>query len=188
MLIDIAGMRDKWVESEKNIKGVFERYRDICKNTHLKPILFFNEADALFGKRMESAESTVDKMNNAMQNIILQEIENLDDILIATTNLTGTLDQAFERRFLFKVEFRKPSVAVKAKIWKSMFKGALSDPDILNLISEYDFSGGEIENIARKRSIDYILEGEDIRIDKLRQYCNEERLAGSQRKSIGFNK
>lgn len=189
MQIDIAGMRDKWVgESERNIQGVFERYRNICKNCQLKPILFFNEADALFGKRMESAEGSADKMNNAMQNIILQEIEKLDGILIATTNLTGALDKAFERRFLFKVEFRKPTVDVKAKIWKSMFKGNLSDQDILRLASEYDFSGGEIENIARKRSIDYILEGEEIRMDKLRQYCNEERLAGLTRKSIGFSK
>ena len=189
MQIDIAGMRDKWVgESEKNIKEVFERYRNICKDNPLKPILFFNEADALFGKRMESAQYSADKMNNAMQNIILQEMENLDGILIATTNLTGTLDKAFERRFLFKVEFRKPTVEVKAKIWKSMFKGSLSDQDIWKLASEYDFTGGEIENIARKRSIDYILEGEEIRIDKLRQYCNEERLACSSRNSIGFNK
>lgn len=187
--IDIAGMRDKWVgESEKNIKEVFVRYKDICADAKLKPILFFNEADALFGKRMESAESSVDKMNNAMQNIILQEIENLDGILIATTNLTGTLDKAFERRFLFKVEFHKPSVVVKARIWKSMFKDTLTDKDVMTLASEYDFCGGEIENIARKRSIHYILEGEELRKDRLLEYCNEERLAGSSRKSIGFSK
>ena len=188
MHIDIAGMRDKWVgETEKNIQGVFERYRDICQNSKVKPILFFNEADALFGKRMETAEHSVDKMNNAMQNIILQEMENLDGILIATTNLTGSLDKAFERRFLFKIEFKKPVVEVKAKIWNSMFKGRLSDENIMQLAKEYDFAGGEIENIARKRTIDYILEGEELKFEKLCQYCDEERLNGNSHKCIGFN-
>ena len=188
MHIDIAGMRDKWVgETEKNIQGVFERYRDICQNSKVKPILFFNEADALFGKRMENAEHSVDKMNNAMQNIILQEMENLDGILIATTNLTGSLDKAFERRFLFKIEFKKPVFDVKVKIWDSMFKGRLSYENIMQLAKEYDFAGGEIENIARKRTIDYILEGEELKFEKLRQYCDEEKLNGNSHKSVGFN-
>ena len=188
MHIDIAGMRDKWVgETEKNIQGVFERYRDACQNSKVKPILFFNEADALFGKRIESVEQSVDKMNNAMQNIILQEMENLDGILIATTNLTGSLDKAFERRFLFKVEFKKPVLDVKAKIWDYMFKGKLSNEDIMVLAKEYDFAGGEIENIARKQTIDYILEGEELKFDKLRQYCDEERLNSNSHKCVGFN-
>lgn len=102
MQIDIAGMRDKWVgETEKNIKKVFEKYSSICHNESVKPILLFNEADALFGKRKDNVEGSVDKMNNSMQNIILQEMENLDGILVATTNLAASLDSAFERRFLF---------------------------------------------------------------------------------------
>ena len=187
MQIDIAGMRDKWVgESEKNIKAVFERYRDICEKSKVKPILFFNEADALFGKRMEAAEQSVDKMNNAMQNIILQEIENLDGILIATTNLTGLLDKAFERRFLFKVEFHKPAPDVKARIWRAMFKDQLTEQQAMELAEEFDFSGGEIENVARKSSIDYILEGEPLTMPRLRQYCREERLASRSAPRIGF--
>ena len=93
-------MRNKYVgESEKNIKAVFQRYREICKQSEVMPILFFNEADALINKRTENIEHSVDKMDNAMQNIILQEIENLDGILIATTNLTSNLDeQAFMAR------------------------------------------------------------------------------------------
>lgn len=188
MMVDISNIRDKWVgESEKNIKGVFERYKEICAHSKLKPILLFNEADALLNKRMESAEHSVDKMNNAMQNIILQEIENLDGILIATTNLTGALDKAFERRFIFKVEFKKPVAEVKAKIWKSMFKDALSESDAMKLASDFDFSGGEIENIARKRAIDYILEGKELDMEQLYQYCREERLNSSSATRIGFS-
>lgn len=157
--VDIAGMRNKYVgESEKNIKSVFQRYREICKQSEVIPIMFFNEADALINKRTENIEHSVDKMDNAMQNIILQEIENLDGILIATTNLTSNLDKAFERRFLFKIEFNKPNYEVKAKLWHSMLKD-LSDEQAMFLARNYDFSGGQIENIARKNTIDYILTG-----------------------------
>ena len=174
MQIDIAGLRDKWVgESEKNIKAVFARYRSICESSDVLPILFFNEADAIFNKRSENAEHAVDKMNNAMQNIILQEIEDLDGILIATTNLTTNLDRAFERRFLFKVEFNKPNNEVKAQIWRSMIDG-LSNEDAQVLASKFDFSGGQIENIARKRTIDYILSGKTATLSDLVKYCETE--------------
>lgn len=187
MQVDIAGMRDKWVgESEKNIKAVFERYKSICENNKVKPILFFNEADGIFGSRLEKVEHSVDKMNNAMQNIILQEIENLDGILIATTNLTGALDKAFERRFLFKVEFKKPAKDVKEKIWNSMFKGKLNQEQVKKLAYSYDFSGGEIENIARKHTIDYILEGDELDFERICRYCEEERLNSSSHSKVGF--
>lgn len=184
--VDIAGMRNKYVgESEKNIKSVFQRYREICKQSEVMPILFFNEADALINKRTENIEHSVDKMDNAMQNIILQEIENLDGILIATTNLTSNLDKAFERRFLFKIEFSKPNCEVKAKLWHSMLK-ELSDEQAMFLARNYDFSGGQIENIARKNTIDYILTGSTPSLEQIESYCKVELLDNSQRKRIGF--
>ena len=188
MLVDIAGMRDKFVgESEKNIKAVFARYREICLNSQVQPILFFNEADALINKRTENIEHSVDKMDNAMQNIILQEIEDLDGILIATTNLTSNLDSAFERRFLYKVEFHKPDTTVKSKIWRSMLQD-LSDDDAQQLASHFDFSGGQIENIARKRTVDYILSGQYANLEQLEDYCRAEQLANnkSRHRIAGF--
>lgn len=176
MQIDIAGLRDKWVgESEKNIKAVFSHYKDLCRNSEVTPILFFNEADGIISKRTEHIEHSVDKMNNAMQNIILQEIEDLDGILIATTNLTTNLDSAFERRFLFKIEFHKPNTDVKAKIWSSMLKN-ISDDDAHTLAEHFDFSGGQIENVARKRTIDFILSGEFADINGIESYCRCELL------------
>lgn len=187
MQVDIAGLRDKWVgESEKNIKEVFARYRRLCQNSEVMPILFFNEADAIINKRTENVEHSVDKMDNAMQNIILQEIEDLDGILIATTNLTSNLDKAFERRFLYKVEFHKPDTDVKTKIWCSMLKDISAD-DARQLASHFDFSGGQIENIARKRTVDYILSGKFASLDEIEGYCRAELLGGKERKSIGFN-
>lgn len=189
MQVDISTMRDKYVgESEKNIKQVFTRYRELCKNSDVLPILFFNEADALINKRTENIEHSVDKMDNAMQNILLQEIEDLDGILIATTNLTSNLDKAFERRFLFKIEFHKPTTDVKAKIWCSMLKDISAD-DAQQLAAHFDFSGGQIENIARKRTVDYILSGRHASLDDIEKYCQAELLDNKkERKHIsGFS-
>lgn len=96
MRVDVDKIKSCWVgESEKNIKHLFDRYRNICKNSKLAPILLFNEADAVLGIRMEGASQAVDKMENSIQNIILQEMESLEGIMIATTNLTTNLDKAF---------------------------------------------------------------------------------------------
>ena len=187
MQVDIASLRDKWVgESEKNIRDVFTRYRHLCKNCDVIPILFFNEADAIINKRTEHIEHSVDKMDNAIQNIILQELENLEGILIATTNLTSNLDRAFERRFLYKVEFRKPDTDVKAQIWQSMLKDISAD-DARQLATRFDFSGGQIENVARKRAVDYVLTGKYATLSDIEKYCRAEQLANKSRPvSIGF--
>ncbi len=190
MQIDIAGMRDKYVgESEKNIKAVFARYREVCRQSDVMPILLFNEADAIFGKRttLGGNNPSVEKMDNAMQNIILQEMEDLDGILIATTNLTCNLDAAFERRFLFKVEFHKPDTEVKAKLWCSMLGDGITEDDARRLAVRYDFSGGQIENIARKRTIEYILTGQKATFDEIDEFCKHEQLdVKKERKPIGF--
>ena len=124
-------------------------------------------------------------MNNAMQNIILQEIEDLDGILIATTNLTSNLDNAFERRFLFKIEFQKPAEEVKAKLWNSMLT-SITDEEAQYLAQKYDFSGGQIENIARKNTIEYILTGEQASLETIEGYCEAEMFNNKPRTKIGF--
>lgn len=186
MQVDIAGMRDKYVgESEKNIKAVFQRYREVCKESEVTPILFFNEADALINKRIENVEHSVDKMDNAMQNIILQELEDLEGILIATTNLTCNLDNAFERRFIFKIEFHKPDDEVRARLWSSMVKG-LSEEDARHLARCFDFSGGQIENIARKQTIDSILTGNAVSLERIERFCKAEMLNHKTVHRVGF--
>ncbi len=160
----------------------------LCKNSDVTPILFFNEADAIFNKRTNfgGLNPTVEKMENSTQNIILQEMDNLDGILIATTNLTCNLDSAFDRRFLFKVQFKNPETEVKAKIWWTMLK-RISESDALTLAKRYDFSGGQIENIARKQSIDYVLYGKETTLEDLDRYCKAELLdKGDARTTIGF--
>lgn len=187
--VDMSELKSKWVgDSEKIVKGVFATYRQMCRTRELAPILLFNEADAIFSKRMENPQDSVDQMMNAIQNICLEAIENLDGILIATTNLASNFcDEAFARRFLFKVEFSKPETATRAKIWKSMVDG-LSDESALSLASRYDFSGGNIENIARKAAVSYVLSGKKAGLDELMLYCDEETLSSRKPGTrIGFN-
>lgn len=160
-------------ESEKNIKNVFSHYKEMCKRFTVAPILLFNEADAIFSKRTQNVERSAEKMYNAVQNIILQELEDLEGILIATTNITNNLDEAFERRFLFKIEFHKPSDEVKANIWSSMLD-VLTPDEAMTLARDYDFSGGQIENIARKRLIDCVLHDTDASFERLKSFCDNE--------------
>lgn len=186
MRVDVDKIKSCWVgESEKNIKALFDRYRNICKNSDIAPILLFNEADAVLGVRMEGASRSVDKMENSLQNIILQEMESLEGIMIATTNLTSNLDKAFERRFLYKIRYEKPSLACRRKIWEIMLPGiAAEDADLL--ASRFDLSGGEIENIARKHTVGAILSGnETIDVDKISEICRKERISAPIQK-VGF--
>ena len=177
MQVDMSEMRDKYVgESEKNVKAVFTHYRRFCQECDLTPILLLNEADALLSVRLTNVERSVDQMANTMQNIILQEMENLDGILIATTNLTQNLDAAFDRRFLYKVEFQKPTAEESRHIWKAMLP-ALDEENARSLASKYDFSGGQIENIARKQVVSNILHDSDaLDMSLIREACDAERL------------
>ena len=185
--VDASQLRSKWVgESEKNAKNIFESYRQLCKNSKMKPILFLNEADAIICRRMEGAERSVDKSENTIQNIILQEIENLDGILIATTNLVKNMDKAFERRFLYKVYFSQPEASVKAKIWKAIIP-ELKIAECNKLAEMFpNFAGGQIENVSRKSMVSEILHGQNANIEDIVEICNAEMFENKTARQIGF--
>ena len=187
MQVNISEIKSMWVgESEKNIKQIFDTYRKKVEEFKITPILLFNEADAIIGKRKEGAERAVDKMENTIQNIILQEMETLDGILIATTNLAQNMDKAFERRFLYKIHFTKPTLEARASIWHEMIP-VLSEDESRSLASKYDFSGGQIENIARHYTIDSILHGTSENVlETLSRHCDNERLDSKGHRTIGF--
>lgn len=187
MQVNISEVKSMWVgESEKNVKAIFSRYRAVAKQSRRVPILLFNEADAVIGKRMEGADRSVDKMENSIQNIILQEMESLEGIMIATTNLVQNMDAAFERRFLYKVKFNKPELSQRTNIWQSMMP-RLSLETAVKLASQFDFSGGQIENITRKCDIESILYGDEyITDEKIMQYCQEEKIVKMGKPRIGF--
>ena len=188
MVVDVPQLKSKWVgESEKNIKALFDRYRTLVQRCDKAPILLFNEADAIIGIRKQGAQNAVDKMENTIQNIILQEMESLDGILIATTNLTENLDSAFERRFLYKIRFEKPAAQVRGKIMRQMIP-ELPQSVADTLAARYEFSGGQIENVARKYAMNCILHGEAANPQSvLEELCANESLeqtGGDKR--IGF--
>ena len=185
--VDVSKIKSCWVgESEKNIKSLFDSYKDKVKKSEKAPILLFNEADAIIGKRQEGAERAVEKMENSIQNIILQEMENLDGILIATTNLAQNMDKAFERRFLYKIKFEKPTLEARMHIWHEMIP-TLSEDDTKTLAEKYEFSGGQIENIARHNAINGILYGDKGNtLEGLMTYCDSECLETRQTRKIGF--
>ena len=184
--VNISDLKSKWVgESEKKIQGLFSKYEAMVKKYDICPILFFNEADAIINKRSNNTDAAVDKMENACQNIILQAMENLSGIMIATTNLTNNLDSAFERRFLYKICFDKPTVDTRKQIWNVMLP-SLSSEEARSLAESYDFSGGQIENIARKQIVDSILYGHYQDISSVRSYCDNEIIRNSRTNKIGF--
>jgi SpoVK/Ycf46/Vps4 family AAA+-type ATPase len=186
--VNISQIKSMWVgESEKNIKQLFDDYRAKVKDSERAPILLFNEADAIINKRQEGAERAVDKMENSIQNIILQEMETLDGILIATTNLVQNMDKAFERRFLYKIRFEKPTIEARMNMWHEMIP-TLNEEDSRALASKYNFSGGQIENIARHYTISNILHGKsDNIVQELSAYCDSERLESKEVRKIGFS-
>lgn len=186
--IEISKSKSMWFgESEKIIKRIFTEYQQFAEECERTPILFLNEADAVISKRKDSSASNVAQTENAMQNILLEELENFKGILCATTNLISNLDLAFERRFLFKIELKNPEEMVKEKIWKSKLpKLKLSECKVL--AQKYNFSGGQIENIVRKNEINEIINGHHVNFNSILEFCKTEQFQkNNHRPAIGFN-
>jgi len=185
--VEISETKSMWFgESQKLVKKIFTDYYTFKKTQKVCPILLFNEADAIIGKRKSAGSSSVADTENAIQNILLEELENFDGILFATSNLVANLDSAFERRFLFKVKFEKPSTTNAAKIWRNKLP-LLSAKESLQLASQFSYSGGEMENIARKAIMDEIVFGTKPNFERILSFCeNEKWSGGSSGMRIGF--
>ena len=188
--VEISQTKSKWFgETEKMIKEIFTNYATCTRSCEQMPILLFNEADAILSVRSSNMESNTRQTENAIQNILLEELEKFDGIFFATTNLAANLDKAFDRRFLYKVEFAKPGVEQRKSILEKKLSFLDSD-SCYEIANQFDLSGGQIENIARKSEINFIMYGTAPDKEKIIQYCNEETAVNSinTRKSIGFNK
>lgn len=182
--VDISSIRSMWVgEGEKNLKKVFEDYYEAKKMYDNTPILLFNESDSLISKRVEASRS-VDQMNNAMQNILLEELERFDGILFATTNLTMNMDDAFSRRFLYKVCFPVPDAALRAEIWKLKMPSLTAKEAAL--LGTYKASGGQIENVCRKVLIDSMLHNTKPKLCDIEVLLKNEISFKQEDKIVGF--
>jgi AAA+ superfamily predicted ATPase len=143
--IDLAGVVSKYIgETEKNLAKVFEAAE------HSGAILFFDEADALFGKRSEVKDSH-DRYANIEIGYLLQRMESYDGIAVLATNLRQNLDEAFTRRLDFLVDFPFPEEDDRLKIWQVSFPPDAplgSDVDLPLLARRYRMAGGNIRNAA----------------------------------------
>ncbi len=138
-------------ESEKNVRKIFDSYREIVEKTKSEPILLLNEADQFLSSRSTGAGSSADKMHNQMQNIFLEQIERFQGVLIATTNLLENIDSAFSRRFNYKVKFEKPDMKQRIELWeKTIPKNAPLAEDVdLKALATYELTGGQIDLIVK---------------------------------------
>jgi hypothetical protein len=143
--IDLSSVVSKYIgETEKNLDRIF----NAAENANA--ILFFDEADALFGKRSEVKDSH-DRYANIEISYLLQKMEMYDGVAILATNLRQNLDEAFLRRLAFTVHFPFPSLEDRKLIWQSVWPSAVPlDPgaDFEFLASSFKLSGGNIKNIA----------------------------------------
>jgi SpoVK/Ycf46/Vps4 family AAA+-type ATPase len=143
--IDLSSVVSKWIgETEKNLDRIFTA----AENANA--ILFFDEADALFGKRSEVRDSH-DRYANVEISYLLQKMEEYEGIAILATNLRANLDEAFVRRLAFTVQFPFPDEESRRRIWAGIWPAATPvdrDVDAAHLAKQFKVSGGNIKNIA----------------------------------------
>lgn len=143
--VDLSQITDKYVgETEKRLEEVFTR----AEKSNM--ILFFDEADAVMGKRSEVRDAQ-DKYANTEISFILQRLEEYDGIVILATNNIQNIDTAFIRRIRYILVFQRPDKETRLEIWQSAFdeKVPLSeDVDFDYLAEQFELSGGEIKNIV----------------------------------------
>lgn len=144
--IDLSMVVSKYIgETEKNLENLFAKAE--AKNW----ILFFDEADALFGKRTNVRDAH-DKYANQEVSYLLQRVEDFDGLVILATNMKNNIDDAFIRRFNAIIKFSMPDENERLEIWRKSFPSHIrfeNDRDIPELVKKYELSGGNITNIVQ---------------------------------------
>lgn len=182
--VDISAVRSMWYgESEKNLRMVFDQYRRWLDEFEETPVMMFNEADALFGQRLQT-QSSADQTHNTLQNILLDEMERFEGILFVTTNLVRQIDLAFDRRFLFKIRLDPPEEDIRNSIWHQRLT-QLSEAQAAELARRFTLSGGQIDNIVRRYRLLATLRDKPVRFEELLSLCRNEGLS-PQAGSLGF--
>lgn len=172
--IDLSMIVSKYIgETEKNLARVF----DLAENRNW--ILFFDEADALFGKRT-STNTSNDRHANQEVAYLLQRIEDFPGMVILATNLRSNIDEAFSRRFQSMIYFPMPTTELRADLWRKMLpeKWLGSDADeLIDMAAETELSGGSITNVVRRCAL-YMIHSNGKRLNKviLKEALQKEQL------------
>lgn len=150
VIVNLSGLRDKWFgESEKNITRLFSDLRRFSSTLTREPIILFNEADGFFHQRGNSGRS-IDQTETGITTIFLNELENFEGILFATSNQTGNMDKAFERRWTIKLEVPSPTAEVRFRVLRDRFKGMIPYKALQQIAEKHPFSPAQADNIFKK--------------------------------------
>ncbi len=179
-------------ESEKNVRKIFDTYTELSEKAKTEPVLLLNEADQFLSARSSSPGSSADKMHNQMQNIFLEQIEKFEGVLIATTNLLETIDQAFSRRFNYKIEFKKPTYEERIQLWNKMLpKNAKFEEGFdVKRLAEFELTGGQINLIVKNTAYKVAVKDEPVFTmeDFIEEIKKERASTFDNEKSMGFLK
>jgi len=167
--IDLSSVISKYIgETEKNLRRVFDAAEDGGA------ILFFDEADALFGKRSEVKDSH-DRYANIEINYLLQRMESYRGLAILATNMKSALDSAFLRRIRFVVNFPFPEFAQREEIWQHAFPSATPTEGLkAHVLARLPIPGGNIRNIAMSAAFRAAQEGTPVCMKHLAQAAHRE--------------
>lgn len=155
--VDLSMVVSKYIgETEKNLGLIFDMAAE------RDWILFFDEADALFGARTATSSSN-DRYANQEVSYLLQRIEECESLVILASNLRSNIDDAFFRRFQSSVGFARPTTSERAKLWKNILATVpiTAEIDVKQLASDYDLSGAAITNIVRHAAVSALRQGSD---------------------------
>jgi SpoVK/Ycf46/Vps4 family AAA+-type ATPase len=183
--IDLSGVVSKYIgETEKNLEHIFD------EAATSNAILFFDEADSLFGKRSEVKDSH-DRYANLEISYLLQRMEAYDGVTILATNLRANLDEAFTRRLQFAIDFPFPEEDDRLRIWNALFPPGVprdSGLDFARLASRFKIAGGNIRNVivnaaylaaedGGQVTMQHLLHGTRRELQKMGRLLNEDDLA-----------
>ncbi len=170
--VDLSRVMSKYIgETEKNLGALFD------EASASGAMLFFDEADALFGKRSKVTDAH-DRYANVEVGYLLQRMEEHDGITVLATNRQRDLDEAFLRRFHVIVDFPMPLEADRLRIWRGMIPAEMEteELDLAQLAREYETSGGEIKNAALAAAFLAAAEGRSVTTEHLRDAIRRELL------------
>ncbi|MEO1267581.1 MAG: ATP-binding protein [Myxococcota bacterium] len=163
--VSIPRIVSKYIgETEQNLEKAF-REAEVAG-----AILLFDEADSIFTKRVEVSSST-DRYSNMEVNLLLQEMERFEGVVILTTNLDAAIDDAFERRLNYKLDFPFPDAGLRRQIWERLIPSNaprdLDDDDLPYLAEQFELTGGSIKNVVLRAAYAAAERGDPINIEHL---------------------
>ena len=175
--IDLSAIVSKYIgETEKNLDRIFRAAQ--CSNA----ILFFDEADALFGKRSEVKDAH-DRYANIEVAYLLQKIEEHEGVVILASNLSKNIDEAFSRRMHYVVEFPRPDESHREQLWRGMFPPEVplgADVDVRFLARQFPIAGGDIKNVALDAAFLAAQDGRVVTMKQLLQALARQMLKQGQ--------